>query len=99
VRGICCLNPGIPGWSEHITVKRIVDRYLEHSRIFKFENNGEPEIFMGSADWMNRNIYGRIEVCFPLYDAGIKNIISMILNLQLNDNEQQSIFNYLKEIN
>ena len=99
VRGICCLNPGIPGLSEHITVKRIVDRYLEHSRIFKFENNGEPEIFMGSADWMNRNIYGRIEVCFPLYDAGIKNIISMILNLQLKDNEQQSIYNYLKEIN
>ena len=99
IRGICCLNPGIPGLSEHITVKRIVDRYLEHSRIFYFENNGNPSVFMGSADWMNRNIYSRIEVCFPIYDAKIKEIIVNILNLQLRDEEQKSIYEYLNKIN
>ncbi|RZL18665.1 MAG: polyphosphate kinase 1 [Pedobacter sp.] len=99
VRGICCLNPGVAGLSEHITVKRIVDRYLEHSRIFQFDNNGNPEVFMGSADWMNRNIYGRIEVCFPIYDSKIKGVIMQILNLQLMDNEQHSIYEYLKKIN
>jgi polyphosphate kinase len=100
VRGICCLNPEIPGLSEHITVKRIVDRYLEHGRIFRFENDGNTEIYMGSADWMNRNIYGRIEVCFPIYNDDIKNVISSILNIQLNqDQEQQSIYNYLQGLN
>jgi polyphosphate kinase len=100
IRGICCLNPGIPGLSELITVKRIVDRYLEHGRIFKFENDGNPEIYMGSADWMNRNIYGRIEVCFPIYDGHIKNVISAILNLQLREeSEQHSIYNYLQGLN
>lgn len=99
IRGICCLNPGIPGLSEHITVKRIVDRYLEHSRIFYFENNGNPSVFMGSADWMNRNIYSRIEVCFPIYDAKIKEIIVNILKLQLRDEEQKSIYEYLNKIN
>jgi polyphosphate kinase len=98
IRGICCLNPGIVGLSENISVKRIVDRYLEHSRIFKFENNENPEIFMGSADWMNRNIYSRIEVCFPVYNPNIKSIISNILNLQLMDHEQQSVYEYLKKL-
>ncbi len=73
IRGICRLVPGIPKQSENISIKRIVDRYLEHGRIFIFFNNGEEEIFMGSADWMNRNIYRRIEVCFPIYDINIKN--------------------------
>ena len=100
VRGICCLNPGIPGLSELITVKRIVDRYLEHARIFMFDNNGDPEIYMGSADWMNRNIYGRIEVCFPVYDINIKNVIADILNIQLiEDDEQHSIYKYLQGLN
>jgi polyphosphate kinase len=100
IRGICCLNPGIPGLSELITVKKIVDRYLEHGRIFKFDNDGNPEIYMGSADWMNRNIYGRIEVCFPIYDDHIKNVISAILNLQLREeSEQHSIYNYLQGLN
>lgn len=98
IRGICCLNPGIPGLSENITVKRIVDRYLEHGRIFHFENNGNPEVFMGSADWMNRNIYSRIEVCFPIYDPKVKDIITQLLNLQLMDNEQHSIYEYLTKI-
>jgi polyphosphate kinase len=88
VRSVCCLIPGIPGQSEHITVKRIVDRYLEHGRIFVFHNNGEKEIYMGSADWMNRNVYSRIEVCFPVYDNSLKTRLLEMLNLQLNDTVQ-----------
>lgn len=97
VRGICCLIPGQIGLSENITVTRIVDRYLEHGRIFIFENNGNKDIYMGSADWMNRNIYSRIEVCFPIYDAKLKEIIMKIVNLQLHDNAQESIYNFLKD--
>lgn len=86
IRGICRLKPGVAGLSEHITVRRIVDRYLEHGRIFIFHNNNDPEIYMGSADWMNRNIYRRIEVCFPVYDARLKKEIISIMQLQLDDN-------------
>ena len=85
VRSICCLAPGIEGQSENIIVHRIVDRYLEHARIFVFHNNGKPEYYMGSADWMNRNLYSRIEVCFPLYDKKLCKEIGDILQLQLND--------------
>jgi polyphosphate kinase len=93
VRSICCLRPGVPGMSENITVKRIVDRYLEHGRAFIFHNNGEPEVYMGSADWMNRNIYRRIEVCFPVYDDQVKAEITAIINLQLQDNVQAVMLN------
>ncbi len=86
IRGICRLVPGIKGLSENIVVRRIVDRYLEHGRIFVFENAGNEEIYMGSADWMNRNIYRRIEVCFPVFDKDIKAEIKTILKLQLADN-------------
>lgn len=85
VRSICRLVPGIPKQSENITIKRIVDRYLEHGRVFIFENNGNPEIYMGSADWMNRNIYRRIEVCFPVYDESIKKEMLSLIDLQLRD--------------
>lgn len=88
IRGICCLIPGQPGLSENITVRRIVDRFLEHGRIFIFQNHDAEEIYMGSADWMNRNIYSRIEVCFPLYDADLKRVIKEIITLQLKDNVQ-----------
>ena len=88
VRSICCLIPGVVGQSENITIRRIVDRYLEHGRIFIFHNNGHEEVFMGSADWMNRNIYSRIEVCFPVYDAEIKELIKEMVALQLNDTLQ-----------
>jgi polyphosphate kinase len=88
VRSICCLRPGVPGLSENISIVRIVDRYLEHGRIFLFHNNGAPELYMGSADWMNRNIYRRIEVCFPVYDEAIKRQLMEILQLQLQDNGQ-----------
>lgn len=91
VRGICCLIPGVKGISETITVKRIIDRYLEHGRIFLFENNGHPEVFMGSADWMIRNIYRRIEVCFPITNASLKAELMEILRLQLADNCQGAL--------
>ncbi|TCC97063.1 polyphosphate kinase 1 [Pedobacter hiemivivus] len=97
VRGICCLLPGKTGLSENISVTRIVDRYLEHGRIFVFENNGNPEVFMGSADWMNRNIYSRIEVCFPVYNEELKELLLRIINLQLNDNVQESIYLLLQQ--
>jgi polyphosphate kinase len=93
VRSICCLIPGVKGMSENITIKRIVDRYLEHGRAFVFHNNGNPEVFMGSADWMNRNVYRRIEVCFPVYDEAIKATIMNILYLQLQDNVQGVMLN------
>ncbi|WP_300602057.1 polyphosphate kinase 1 [Niabella sp.] len=85
VRGICRLVPGVENLSERIKVKRIVDRYLEHGRIFLFENNGDPQVFLGSADWMNRNLYRRIEVCFPVSDPGLKDELMTILQLQWED--------------
>ncbi|MES2808111.1 MAG: polyphosphate kinase 1 [Bacteroidota bacterium] len=88
VRSICRLIPGAKAMSENITIKRIVDRYLEHGRVFVFENNGQPEVFMGSADWMNRNVYRRVEVCFPVYDKEIKQEVMDIINIQLTDNVQ-----------
>jgi polyphosphate kinase len=88
VRSICCLIPGVAGMSENITVRRIVDRYLEHGRAFIFNNDGNKEVFLGSADWMNRNIYHRIEVCYPVYDEAVKNEVIKIIDLQLRDNVQ-----------
>ncbi len=88
VRSICCLIPGVEGMSKNIFIKRIVGRYLEHGRVFIFGNNGDPKVFMGSADWMNRNIYTRIEVCFPVYDETIRQQIIDIIQLQWKDNEQ-----------
>lgn len=85
VRSICRIRPGVKDLSENITVRRIVDRYLEHPRIFVFHNNGDQRIFLGSADWMNRNIYRRIEVCFPLHDAKLKQQIRKLLEIQWQD--------------
>lgn len=92
IRSVCCLIPGVKGQSENIIVKRIVDRFLEHGRAFLFHNKGEEEIFMGSADWMNRNIYSRIEVCFPVYDPELKNQLRRILLLQWADTAQAVYF-------
>ncbi len=66
VRGACALRPGVPGVSENITVRSLVGRFLEHSRVFYFENGGEPEMFAASADWMERNFFRRVEVAFPI---------------------------------
>lgn len=93
VRSICCLAPGVPGQSENITVHRIVDRYLEHARVFVFENNGEPVYLMGSADWMNRNLHSRIEVVFPILDKKLQEELKEILQVQLNDNTKAVLLN------
>lgn len=86
VRSICCLLPAVEGLSENIVVTRIVDRYLEHGRVFIFTNGGQERMFMGSSDWMNRNVYRRIEVCCPVYDETVKQEIRSMIELQLNDN-------------
>src|SRR5262249_10974531 len=86
VRGQCALVPGLRGISSHIRVRSIVGRFLEHSRIFYFENGGEPEIYLGSADWMQRNLYERVEVLFPLNDPALKHrIIQEVLAAYLED--------------
>lgn len=86
VRSICCVIPGIKGMSENITVRRIVGRYLEHARIICFHNNGKEDLYMGSADWMKRNLKGRIEVNFPIFDPELKVQLQELLKLQLQDN-------------
>ena len=87
IRGICCLRPGVPGLSENITVRSIVDRFLEHSRIYYFENACQPEIYVGSADWMPRNLFRRIEVVFPIEDGILcDRIFREILTVCLADN-------------
>ncbi len=86
VRGICCLRPGIPQVSENIRVISIVGRFLEHSRIFYFENGGNPEYYSGSADWMQRNFYRRIEIIFPIENPKLKEKVQEILEAYLADN-------------
>jgi polyphosphate kinase len=87
IRGICCLKPGLPGVSERIRVTSIVDKFLEHSRIFYFENAGAPEVWLASADWMPRNFWRRIETVFPVQDESLKQrIVNDILRLVLADN-------------
>jgi polyphosphate kinase len=85
-RGICSLRPGVPGISENIRVISVVDRFLEHSRIFYFENAGNPEVYVGSADWMDRNLSRRVEVVFPVEQADLKQRVIEILKLTLADN-------------
>jgi polyphosphate kinase len=92
VRGICCLRPQLKGISDNITVRSIVDRFLEHSRIYYFENARQPEVFVGSADWMPRNFFGRIEVAFPILDGNLRErVIEEILAALLRDNVKARI--------
>lgn len=91
IRGICCLKVGIPGVSENITVRSIVGDFLEHSRIFYFYNNGAEEVFMGSADWMPRNLDRRVEIVFPVEDEKIKREVIHILDVELADNRKAHI--------
>jgi polyphosphate kinase len=92
VRGMCVLRPGIPGISETIRVRSIVGRFLEHSRIFAFANAGEREIFIGSADWMGRNLDRRVETVVPVLDAAMGDFIEHeILDLMLADNVKSRV--------
>lgn len=86
VRAICCLKAGVKGMSENITVRRIVDRYLEHSRVYMFYHGGEEKIYLGSADWMKRNLYRRVEVVYPLYNHVAREEIKKMIEIQLADN-------------
>lgn len=86
VRGICCLKAGVPELSENISVHSIVGNFLEHARIFYFENDGSPEVYMGSADLMPRNLDGRVEILFPVEDERLKDEVVKILRIQLEDN-------------
>jgi polyphosphate kinase len=85
IRSICGLVPDLPGMSDNIRVIRLVDRFLEHARVFIFSNNNNEETFLASADWMNRNLHRRIEVGFPIYDPKLKAEIRQIIDFQLND--------------
>ena len=91
IRGICCLKVGIPGVSENITVRSIVGNFLEHARIFYFYSGGNEEVFMGSADWMPRNLEKRVEIVFPVEDEQIKKEVMHILDIQMKDNVKASI--------
>jgi len=86
VRGLCCLRAGVPGLSEHIRVYSTLGRFLEHGRIYRFENAGDPAYFIGSADWMNRNLSRRMEVVAPVCDPILKAELDAILRVYENDN-------------
>ncbi len=92
IRGICCLRPGVPGVSDNIYVRSIVGRFLEHTRIYYFLNNDQPEVYCSSADWMDRNLLKRVEECFPIESPKIKNqVIEQGLELYFSDNTQSWI--------
>lgn len=90
VRGICCLRPGMPGVSDHIQVRSIVGRFLEHSRVYMFANGGEREIYLSSADWMPRNLDRRVELMFPVEQAALKRQVEDLMALQWSDNVKAS---------
>jgi polyphosphate kinase len=93
VRGVCCLRPGVPGVSERINVRSIVGRFLEHSRVYYFENAGEREVYCGSADWMDRNLFRRIEVAFPVEAPELQSRVAEDLKLYLADDSQAWVLN------
>jgi polyphosphate kinase len=93
VRGICCLRPGVPGVSDRIVARSIVDRYLEHARVYSFENGGEPELFLASADWMPRNLDHRVELAFPIVEPSLRQVILDLLQVQLADSVKARQFN------
>jgi polyphosphate kinase len=86
VRGVCCLRPGMPGVSENIEVRSIIDRFLEHARIFYFRNGGHEEVYLGSADWMTRNLVKRLEILFPVTAANLRRRLIEVLNTCFADN-------------
>ena len=102
VRGICVLIPGIPGISDNITVRSLVGRFLEHSRVFWFENGGREEFYIGSADWMPRNLNDRVELMIPVKDAELCERLKKMVTLELNDNQKAHIMQsdgmWIKEV-
>jgi polyphosphate kinase len=88
VRGICCLRTGVEGTNDNIEVRSIVGNFLEHARIFYFENAGDPELYMASADWMPRNLERRVEILFPVLNAGLKEKVWHVLDVQLRDTQK-----------
>ncbi len=91
VRSVCILRPGVPGLSDNISVKAIIDRFLEHSRVYYFENNGDPVVYLSSADWMIRNLARRVELAAPIYDPELKQrVIEEVLDMSLADNVKAS---------
>ena len=93
VRGMCRLRPGVPGVSERIRVRSIIGRFLEHTRAFYFANGGEEEVYASSADWMERNMFSRVEICFPLETKAIRERVIQDLHWYLKDNRQAWILN------
>ena len=93
IRGICCIVPSKKEYSENIVGVSIVDRYLEHARVFIFHHSGEEKMYLSSADWMERNLSFRIETAFPIYDAEIRKQIKDIMNIQWNDNVKSRYLN------
>ena len=91
VRGICCLVPGIKGMSETIEVISIIDKFLEHTRLYTFCNDNEPKVYISSADWMTRNIENRVEVTCPIYDENIKKELIKTFNICWKDNVKARI--------
>jgi len=90
VRSVCCLMPGVPGLSENIIIRRLVDRYLEHTRLFIFGTGATAEVIMGSADWMNRNLHNRIEVCVSINNADCKKELIDYFEIQWSDNDKMT---------
>lgn len=86
VRSVCCLRSGVPGVSDNVIVRSIVGRFLEHSRIYRFQNAGNPEIYLGSADWTARTFFRRVEICFPVEDAELRERVDHILETYWKDN-------------
>jgi polyphosphate kinase len=93
VRGICSLVPGVKGLSENIEVLSIVDKYLEHSRLFVFCNGGDEKVFLSSGDWMSRNLDHRVEVTAPVYDDALREEIKHYLELQFRDSVKARVIN------
>lgn len=96
IRGICCLIPGVEGLSENIKVISIVDRFLEHSRIYVFCNDNQPKVYLSSADWMERNLSRRFEVGFPIYQEDLRNEVLEIFRLQWRDNTKARLINKIQ---
>jgi len=86
IRGVCCLRPGIPGVSENIRVRSILGRFLEHTRVYCFHNSGKREVYCASADWMERNFFRRVEVCFPITQKKLRDRMLVDLKRYLKDN-------------